>query len=143
MTEESPTNYEVFLDEEHIAHVRYRDDVGLDTTIAVYQALEALLEENLSIIDQVRGCIFDFSAITSLEVEAMVTAARKSVSFRLKYGHLFAAIPTATVVHTTEQEVMVSSAMKLARNIENPRFRLVKSIDQAKAFFNEYHSRDT
>lgn len=133
-------NYQVhFNDEERIAYVIYRGSVTLETTLGVYEALGEILETNLELVQEVIGCVFDFTMITHLDVEAMVTAARKSVNFRLKYAHLLSGIPTALVVKNTYQEIPVTGSMQLARQTGHPRFRLVKSHEQAKAFFNEYH----
>jgi len=134
-------SYQIFTDpNDQITYIKYQGHINPEVTAAVYRRLAEMMEGYTTAIHNIEGCLFDFTEVTELELEAATTASAKSINFRLKNAHLVALIPTAMVVKTIHQEIMVTAAMKLARQNEHPRFRLVKSVAEAKKFFKEFNT---
>lgn len=134
-------NYETFFSpQEGIAYLIYRGQITKTATTAVYNWMSDSIRRIAPQQGIVHGCLFDFTAVTGYELENLATARAKSVSFRLEQIDLISSIPTAMVIQTIEQRVLVETMMQLNQQGQNPRLKIVKTIDEAKKHFETFHA---
>ena len=116
-------------------YVIYKGKLTTEVTIRLYEWLgEASL-----IIDRknIKGSIFDFSAVTDFDTRNLNTAQKESrrANTEIDFSH----IPVALVVNTTLQEQMVTLSMKVTP--EEHRKRVVKSEAEGLAFIAEWQEK--
>lgn len=139
------SNYEAYFNfEEGIGYITYRGTLTSEATETVYNWLRSSLQNTpVEARAQIKGGIFDFSQVQDFAPPNLPTVHRKGRKFRREMGQIIINIPVAMVVKTPYQEAMVWASMKLAKQENDPRVKLVKSIEQAKAFIAQWHEAKT
>src|SRR5688500_1635632 len=123
-----------------IGAVVYKGRLTSEITAAVYQWMAEATKNNQAETPPPYGWIFDFRQVTDYDADNFATARSKSISFRLEHNGRANVIPTALLVNSIEQEVMVKISMQLAKQGKNPRIRLLRSDEEANKFFAEWHA---
>ncbi len=127
----------VYFDEAtSIAWAIYRGPMTASLTIRAYQAMA----EIVSVIgaEAIYGAIFDFREVTNFESYTLSTVMRESKKANMKFD--FSHVPVALLVGSGLQEQMVRVTLKVSP--QDFRKRIVRSEAEAKAFIDEWHSRD-
>lgn len=126
---------------ESIAWIKYKGTLTSEITATAYQwmgeAVKKVAEHRQELLGR-GGCIIDFRDVTGYDSQNLATARSKSISMRLEQSDAISAIPTALIAKTLEQEIMVQTAMQLAKQGRNPRVKLVKSEEDAKKFLSDW-----
>lgn len=134
-------NYAARFDyDESIAYVTYKGTLNSAATNAVYAWMGASMRGAGESAKGIKGCMFDFRQVTDFDSQNFLTARAKSISMRLEMSDLIQQIPSALVVETIQQQVMVETFVKITQKGNKARLRIVHSMDEAKAFFNEFHT---
>jgi hypothetical protein len=101
------------------------------------QAYGWLSKGDPKLLELVRGCVFDFRQVTAFNVGNLSTVQRKSRE--LNAGVQQYQIPVAMIVANLYQEKMVRISSQISPGED--RKRIVKSLEAATAFFDEYNKK--
>ncbi|MGB1288737.1 MAG: hypothetical protein ACPG7F_19545 [Aggregatilineales bacterium] len=106
---------------------------GGNACAAVYAWLQVLfISEG---VDSIYGEIFDFRQVEEFSPDNLMNARQKSRTMNLRMDTR--RLPVAMVVNDVFQEQILRGPM---RNVpENPRKRIVETIEDAHAFLHEWH----
>jgi len=121
--------------------ITYCGEITPEITRKVYE----WMAQTLNLIPpghKVRGAIFDFTRVDESSSTNITTANIRGKSFRAEHAPIITSIPTALVVQTMYQELLVETMMKLAkhsRDDADSHVRLVTSLDEAHSFIDEWH----
>jgi hypothetical protein len=120
-----------------IFYVIYRGILSADVTKEVYQ----WMTEKVALVkgEEIRGGIYDFRQVTDSNVGNLTTLHRESRNFNVQIDT--SQTPIALVVETIHQEQIVRFSMQVTPG--HGRKRIVKSMDEAHKFINDYHARQT
>lgn len=136
-------NYEAcFNFDDGIGYITYKGLLTPEATESVYQWMRTMLENTPKedvVQGKIRGCIFDFSQVQDFAPPNLQAVQRKGRKFRREMNQTIINIPTTMIVKTPYQEAMVFASVKLAKQENDPRVKLVKSLEQAKAFIDKWH----
>ncbi|MFN8371790.1 MAG: hypothetical protein U0694_02790 [Anaerolineae bacterium] len=134
---DTPQVMAYFDDETGIVYVTYRGVLTPDITAQVYK----WMMESVQFLDisQIHGGIYDFRQVTDFNKGNLATAHRESRNFNVKVD--VSNIPAALIVSTLFQEQMVKISMQITPGQD--RKRIVKSMDEATAFINQFRKRQT
>lgn len=128
--------FAAYLNEEtKIPHVTYPDHLTPTVTINMYKWFGDLIDEWG--LDNLRGCIFDFTHVTKFHPSNFRTARAESRKINDKAD--LGKFPVAFLVQDMKQEQMLRVSMRLTQN--PARLRIVYSIDSAIAFIKEWYSQ--
>ena len=124
-------------EESRIVRVTYRGVLDGEASGSVYAWLQMLF---MSVgVENIYGEIFDFRDVKEFSADNLMTARQKSRTINLRMNTR--RIPVSMIVKDIYQEQILRGPMK---NVpENPRKRIVHSMDEAKAFLEEWHSLNT
>lgn len=124
--------------------ITYSGEITPEMTTRVYQwmgqALKLMPEDHT-----VRGAIFDFTGVDETSSTNITTANVRGKSFRAEHAPVVTNIPTALIVNTMYQELLVETMMKLAkhsRDESESHVRVVRSKDEARAFIDGWHQKN-
>jgi hypothetical protein len=129
-------NAEIYVDEEtDILYIVYNGEISPQVTAQVYgwQAQHSRPE----ILKMLRGSIYDFRNVTKFNPGNLSTIQRKSRELNTTIQEYH--IPVALLVSNFYQEQMVRVSSQISPNEE--RKRIVKSVEEAIAFFNQYNEK--
>lgn len=116
-----------------ISHIVYTGSIDGRHTAAVYEWVKQLLPV---IGEQATyGVIFDFSAVTKFAPDNLSTTRRESQSINKERDN--SDHPVALVVNTMYQEQMVRVSTRISP--QEDRKRIVRSNEEALAYFQEWH----
>lgn len=140
-------NYDAHFNfDEGIAYITYKGTLTPEATEAVYTWLRESLQnappEALA-QGRIKGGIFDFSQVQDFAPPNLPVAQRKGRKFRREMNRVIINIPAAMVVKSPYQEAMVWASVKLAKQENDPRVNVVKSLEAAKAFIAKWHAERT
>jgi hypothetical protein len=128
--------FSAYYDEnEQILFVTYSGIMTPDVTAQFYTWLLQSLAERPGLVETARGSVYDFRKVARFENKNLTAAQRESqnLSQRFDVSH----IPVALIVGSLYQEQLLRVTMQIQQGQE--RKRIVRSVDEALAFFNEYH----
>ncbi|MBZ0305106.1 MAG: hypothetical protein K8I82_03470 [Anaerolineae bacterium] len=133
-------NYEATFDvDEGIGYITYRGTLTPEATETVYHWLkDSLQNAPQESLGQIKGGVFDFSQVQDFAPPNLPTAHRKGRKFRREMGQVIVNIPVAMLVKTPYQEAMVWASIKLAKQENDSRVKVVKSLEQAKEFITQW-----
>jgi hypothetical protein len=124
--------------------ITYSGEITPEMTTRVYQwmgqTLKLLPEGHV-----VRGAIFDFTGVKETSSTNITTANVRGKRFRTEHAPVVTNIPTALLVQTLYQELLVEMMMKLAkhsRDESESHVRMVKTMDEARAFIDGWHQKN-
>lgn len=120
--------------ETRLVIVTYSGELDAATTTRVYEWLADLADAQG--IESLRGEIFDFRQVTEFMPDNLM-AARK-VSRRMNLRHDVQNLPVAMIVKDFIQEEILRGPMQNVK--ENVRKRIVRSMDDALAFIDNWHA---
>jgi hypothetical protein len=123
--------------EQHILFVAYRGVMTPDVTAVMYRWLMAMIEEGTHDIHETRGAVYDFRDVTEFSASNIGTSQRQSQQANTKTD--MSHIPVALVTKNLMQTEWVRLTMKITPGQD--RKRIVKSMDEAMAYFEEFHAR--
>jgi len=121
--------------ETRIATITYRGNLNADASAAAYEWLGNLTREIGT--EQLYGEIFDFRQVTEFMPDNLMDARKQSRRFNLKTNVNF---PVAMIVKDFYQEEILRGPMQNVK--ENARKTIVKSVDEALAFMQEWHAQN-
>ena len=120
--------------DKRIAYITYRGTLNSQITSQAYRWI-ATLSQAVRPVVRGYGCIFDFSQVTSFQLGNVQTVQQESREINQRYD--YSTVPVALIADTAYQEGMIKVSMKL--NPQQKRLRIVRSQDEALAFFREWH----
>ncbi len=122
-----------YVDEaQHILYIVYQGVVTAETTAQAYGWM--MRHATPEIIAWLRGALFDFRKVTRFAVGNLSAVQKKSREINTTQR---IETPIAMVVQQVHQEQMVYIGMKVSPNETNK--RMVRTVEEATAFFNEYN----
>jgi len=124
--------------EEKLLVVAYHGVLSAEITSQFYGWLVSTMKENPALVSEARGSIYDFRGVTDFQSSNITTARKESTTVSQTVDvrdH-----PVALLVETIFQERMVNSTMRLTQQLD--RKRIVHSIEDAKAFIDEWHKEN-
>ena len=125
---------EAYFDPEtNIAHIAYSGVLHADVTLQVYNWLDAINEEVG--LENVRGQVFDFSAVETFDPGNLKVARRTSSRANMKQDNSH--IPVGLIVGTPVHEETLRTDMRISP--ENTRKKIVWSKDEALEFIETWH----
>ncbi|MCU0513362.1 MAG: hypothetical protein MUE40_12425 [Anaerolineae bacterium] len=131
---ETPGASAYYDSETRIVHITYRGYLTSEASSVVYAWLKKLVEEVGE--ENIYGEIFDFRPVLEFMPDNLMDARKKARGLNLRMELLF---PVAMVVKDFYQEEILRGPMQ---NVpENTRKRIVRSPEEARAFFEEWHAR--
>ena len=126
--------FAAYLDDEtKIPHVTYPAHLTPEVTINMYKWFGGLIDKHG--IDNLCGCIFDFSNVEKFHPANFRTARAESRKINLKAD--LGKFPVAFVVEDMKQEQMLRVSMRLTQN--PARLRIMYSIESAVAFIQDWY----
>lgn len=141
---ETGDNYQCYFDDEtHIVYIIHHGVVTPESTQATYRWGGALLEQ-LADETPIWGCVIDFRQVDDFEADNFSAARQESQKLRQTQPRSLEQVPTALLIATTFQELILDTSMKLAHHPQAaglPRVKLVKTHEAALAHFAAYHAR--
>lgn len=121
---------------EQLVRVTYHKVLNSTVTSMVYGWIAGLIEHHVEHIRLAQGSIYDFSDVKKFDFENIVTANNASVNLNTRFD--MSNHPVALIAKTRPQEDYVSLTMKVTP--EESRKRIVKSVEEAEAFIEEFHA---
>lgn len=120
-------------EETQIVYITYRGLLDADSSGSVYSWLQVLI---MTIgVENIYGEVFDFREVTEFSPDNLMNARQKSRTMNLRMNTR--SIPVAMIVKDFYQEEILRGPMK---NVpENPRKKIVQSMDDALSFLDEWH----
>lgn len=126
--------FSAYLNEEtKIPHVTYPEYLIPEVTTNMYAWFGDLIDEYG--IENLRGCIFDFTQVKKFHPANFRTARAESRKINEKAD--LSAFPVAFLVQDMKQEQMLRVSMRLTQN--PARLRIVYSFESAVAFIKEWY----
>jgi hypothetical protein len=128
-----------------IAYIIYKDHLTPEVTSAAYDWIGNSITVALENDIKIRGCLFDFTTVEKFAPANLTKARQESRTLRTEHQIIISQIPTIVVVQNTYQEMMVRTAMKLAKHDEeqpNARVRMAFSQEEARQFIEDWHARN-
>jgi hypothetical protein len=132
---ESPEVTAYWEDIQNIFYVIYRGVLTRAVTTQVYQWM---METSQALKGQeVQGGIYDFRQVSDAESGNLAAVHRESRNFNVKVDTSHT--PIALIVENLHQEQIVRISMQVTPG--QKRKRIVKSMDEALKFIQEYHAK--
>jgi hypothetical protein len=131
---ETPNASAHYDDAERIAYIAYKGYLTAEHSGAVYRWLHDLIQEVGS--QHIYGEIFDFREVQEFMPDNLMDARKRSRGLNLRINLQF---PVAMVVKDFYQEEILRGPMQNVQ--ENRRKSIVRSMDEARAFLDEWHTR--
>jgi len=130
--------FSAYYDEqERILFVTYSGIVTPDVTAQFYSWLIQSLAERPEIVETARGSVYDFRKVARFENKNLTAAQRESQNLNQRFD--LTSIPVALIVGSMYQEQLLRVTMQIQPGQE--RKRIVRSVDEARAFFAEFHRK--
>jgi hypothetical protein len=132
---ETPRVTAYWEDTQDIFYVIYREALSREVTTQVYQWM---IETSQALKDkEVLGGIYDFRQVIDAESGNLAALHRESRNFNVKVDTSHT--PIALIVENLHQEQIVRISMQVTPG--QKRKRIVKSMDDALKFIQEYHAK--
>lgn len=126
-----------FDTETRIVYITYQGILSAESSGAVYAWLQILFMSEG--VETIYGEIFDFRQVEDFSPDNLMNARQKSRTMNLRMDTR--RLPVAMIVNDFSQEQILRGPM---RNVpENPRKRIVETIDDAHSFLHEWHELHT
>jgi len=125
-----------FDDENNIAHITYSGILGADDSAAAYKWLGELIDHIQ--IENIYGEVFDFRDVKQFQPDNLIDARKHSRKLNLRVQ--IHGTPVAMIVRDSVQEEILRGPMRIVP--ENRRKRIVHSLEEAYAFFEEWHKEE-
>jgi len=120
-------------EETNTVYITYNGSLGAEDSGAAYKWIDTVIHEVG--IENVYGEIFDFREVYEFLPENLMDARKKSRRMNMKNN--IRNLPVAMIVNGLVQEEILRGPLQ---NVpENTRKRIVYSMDEAKAFLDEWH----
>lgn len=134
MTEQATARYDA---DERILYIAYNGYLNAQTSAIVYQWIQQVIDAVG--IETIYGEIFDFRQVIEFAPDNLMEARKKSR--RLNLTQAVHNMPVAMIVKDFYQEEILRGPMQ---NVpENQRKAIVKTMDDARAFLDEWHAEHT
>jgi hypothetical protein len=133
-----------FDPETGIAYIIYKDHLTPEVTSAAYAWIGKSITIGLENDITIRGCIFDFTAVEKFAPANLTKARQESRALRTEHQIIVSQTPVVVVVQNAYQEMMVRTAMKLAKQDEeqpDARVKLAYSEEKARQLIEDWHAR--
>ncbi|MEL6269239.1 MAG: hypothetical protein AAFV33_08305 [Chloroflexota bacterium] len=124
-----------FDEDRAIAHITYRGVLRADASEAAYTWLNTLVE-NIG-TERLYGEVFDFREVKAFSTDNLIDARKKSRKMNIMMNTQD--FPVAMIVANDMQEQILRGPMRIME--ENPRKRIVRTMDDALAFLEAWHNR--
>ncbi|MFN8371789.1 MAG: hypothetical protein U0694_02785 [Anaerolineae bacterium] len=118
-----------------VFYVVYRGVLTSSVTHAVYEWTTEFAQ--VVNVEEVRGAVYDFRQVTDAETGNLAAVHRESRNLNVRVDTSHTAV--ALIVETVHQEQIVRISMQVTPGHE--RKRIVKSMDEALKFIDEYHMK--
>ncbi|MEL6148291.1 MAG: hypothetical protein AAFU54_09855 [Chloroflexota bacterium] len=125
-----------FDGERSVAHITYSGVLEAEDSSAAYEWLQSLIEQVG--IENIRGEIFDFTEVRLFQPDNLIDAKKNSRKLNLRVN--IHNTPVAMVVRDAVHREILRGPMRIVE--ENRRKRIVDTMDEAYAFFEEWESED-
>ncbi len=122
--------------ETSIAYITYRGELSATESDMAYKWLAGLIE--VVGTKALYGEVFDFREVKRFTVENLITAQKRSRRMNIMLNTQD--FPVAMVVANTMQEEILRGPMRIV--IGNQRKRIVRSMEDAHVFLNEWHAKN-
>lgn len=119
-----------------IVYITYRGVLSADVTTAVYNWLADVVQAVG--IENLYGEIFDFCKVTEFLPDNLVAARRRSRRYNMR--HNVRRLPVAMIVSNYYQEELLRGPLQNVE--ENQRKTIVRSLDEARAFLDRWHTHN-
>jgi hypothetical protein len=117
-----------------IVYITYKGYLTSEASSTAYAWLKSLIDEVGE--ESIYGEVFDFRPVLEFMPDNLMDARKKARGLNLRIDLLF---PVAMLVKDFYQEEILRGPMQ---NVpENTRKRIVRTMDEALAFFEEWHSQ--
>ena len=124
-----------YEEDTNIARIYYRGEMSPEVIIEVYDWMKSLAP--YVPIQDVRGGIYDFRAVTGFRTASFRTAQSQSQKFNAASD--LSHIPVALLISTFSQEQMVRVAMQVTP--QEHRKAVVRTEAEARAFIDMWHEQ--